>query len=62
MAAHRITFEKNTVRDNRGIGSFVDGADGWHGDSPQHERRHGQGSADEFLQLLDVLLLDSSFS
>ena len=26
MAAHRITFEKNTVRDNRGFGLFVDGA------------------------------------
>ena len=61
MAGHRITFEKNTVRDNRGIGFFMT-RDGWDGDSPQHERRHGQGSADEFLQLLDVLLLDSSFS
>ena len=26
MAAHRITFENNTVRDNRGWGMFVDGA------------------------------------
>jgi hypothetical protein len=26
MAAHRITFEKNTVRDNGGWGLFVDGA------------------------------------
>ncbi|MCW5556378.1 MAG: right-handed parallel beta-helix repeat-containing protein [Verrucomicrobiae bacterium] len=26
MAAHRITFEKNTVRDNAGWGLFVDGA------------------------------------
>lgn len=26
MAAHRITFERNTVRDNEGCGLFVDGA------------------------------------
>ena len=26
MAAHRITFEDNTVRDNQGWGLFVDGA------------------------------------
>jgi parallel beta-helix repeat protein len=26
MAAHRITFEGNTVRDNKGWGLFVDGA------------------------------------
>ena len=26
MAAHRITFEKNIVRDNQGCGLFVDGA------------------------------------
>lgn len=25
MAAHRITFEENTVRDNQGWGLFVDG-------------------------------------
>jgi parallel beta-helix repeat protein len=26
MAAHRVTFEKNTVRDNQGCGLFIDGA------------------------------------
>jgi len=26
MAAHRVTFEGNTVRDNEGVGLFVDGA------------------------------------
>lgn len=26
MAAHRITFENNTVRDNSGWGLFIDGA------------------------------------
>jgi parallel beta-helix repeat protein len=26
MAAHRITFEQNTVRDNHGWGVFIDGA------------------------------------
>ena len=26
MAAHRVTFEGNTVRDNEGWGVFVDGA------------------------------------
>jgi len=26
MAAHRVTFEYNTVRDNEGWGLFVDGA------------------------------------
>jgi parallel beta-helix repeat protein len=26
MAAHRVTFENNTVRDNEGFGLFVDGA------------------------------------
>jgi parallel beta-helix repeat protein len=26
MAAHRVTFEHNTVRDNTGCGLFVDGA------------------------------------
>ncbi len=26
MAAHRITFENNTIRDNQGCGLFVDGA------------------------------------
>ncbi len=26
MAAHRVTFEENTVRDNEGWGVFIDGA------------------------------------